>query len=82
MVENQVFPNPYLFREMTTGKQSYHTLQQLKTLFEVEGLDSEQATYRLVSVVPAAVFVPDGVSPDSGNYEMKEKGKLKVERQR
>ncbi|MBR3630063.1 MAG: hypothetical protein IKN55_06285 [Oscillospiraceae bacterium] len=82
MVDNKVFPNPYLFREMTTGKQSYHTLQQLKTLFEVEGLDSEQATYRLVSVVPAEIFIPDGTSPDSGSYEMKEKGKLKVERQR
>ena len=81
MVENQVFPNPYLFREMTTGKQSYHTLQQLKTLFDVEGLDNENMTYRLVSVVPAVVYIPDGSSPDADNYEMKEKGKLKVERQ-
>ncbi len=81
MVDNQVFPNPYLFRDMTTGKQSYHTLQQLKTLFDVEGLDNENMTYRLVSVVPAVVFIPDGSSPDADNYEMKEKGKLKVEHQ-
>ena len=80
LVEGQVFPNPYLFREMTTGKQSYHTLQQLKTLFDVEGLDNENMTYRLVSVKPAEVFVPDGAAT-ADTYELKEKGKLKVEKQ-
>ena len=80
LVDGQVFPNPYLFREMTTGKQSYHTLQQLKTLFDVEGLDNESMTYRLVSVKPAVVFVPDNAATND-TYELKEKGKLKVEKQ-
>ncbi|MCR4645537.1 MAG: hypothetical protein K5695_09050 [Oscillospiraceae bacterium] len=80
LVDGQVFPNPYLFREMTTGKQSFHTLQQLKTLFDMEGLDNENMTYRLVSVKPAVVFVPDGAATDD-TFELKEKGKLKVEKQ-
>lgn len=76
MIDGKAFPNPYFFKELLTGKQSHNTLQQLRSLFDLEGLDNPQMTYRLVSVEPAQIYVPD---QSKKAYEVKAKGKLKVE---
>lgn len=76
MIDGKAYPNPYFFKDLLTGKQSHNTLQQLRSLFDIDGLDDPQRTYRLVSVEPAQIFVPD---QSKKAYEVKQKGKLKVE---
>jgi hypothetical protein len=76
MIDGKAYPNPYFFKDLLTGKQSHNTLQQLKSLFDIDGLDNPAMTYKLISVEPAQIFVPD---QSKKAYEIKQKGKLKVE---
>ncbi len=73
-IENQAFPNPYFFRALREGGESYNKLIQLSSLFDVDGLDSQGAKYVLASVEPAKLTIPE--DPQRG-ITLEQKGKLK-----
>lgn len=73
-IEEQAFPNPYFFRALREDGEPYNKLIQLSSLFDVEGLDSQEQKYRLVSVEPAKLNVPETLQR---GITLEQKGKLK-----
>lgn len=73
-IENQAFPNPYFFRALREGGETYNKLIQLSSLFDIDGLDSQEQKYVLASVEPAKLTVPE--EPQRG-IVLEQKGKLK-----
>lgn len=72
VIGNEAYLNPYFFRDLGKGMESYSNLTGVKAVFETEGLSGASVKYGLSAIIPAAV----SYDAASGTYRVDKTGHL------
>ena len=74
VLNGKAYLNPYFFRSLSSGMESYSNLAVLRGVFDIDGLGSNAMKYQLIEIVPAEVSFDEAAN----QYRLVQRGKLVV----